>query len=143
MNRTVYYPFGKIRDVDSLKMLNAQLTLTKEIAKDPSLNSYELMRLAYKNSFIKFFKRSDTGFFEIVSARMSDKEITLPNYVHIGMALEDFLDLYFEKNINRYTQKISTVQLISGVDGIWQYYHFKNGVLSSINFNSDYTFNKD
>lgn len=143
MNRIVYYPFGKIRDVDSLKRINTRLTLNKELSKDSSLNSYELSRLVYRNSLIKFFKSTDTGFFEIVSAKIFDKEIELPNHIHVGMKIEDFLNLYFSENINRYTQKINVVQVISGIDGMWQYYHFKDRVLSSINFESDYTFDKD
>lgn len=142
MSKEVYYPFGKLKNEEQLKRISPYLQLKSESYKDSILDTVTLIRLSFKGSFLKFYNNSETGMFEIVSGKITNKEINVFKTVHLGMSMEDFLRIYFTKSIDKFTKEISVIELVSGIDGVWQHYEFKDNRLKQVTFVTDYTFDK-
>lgn len=102
-----------------------------------------MLKLFYKRSYLTFFNDSESNLLEMVSGEILDKEIVLPENISIGMTLANFVKIYSSGDLGSERQKIKIVKLISGLDGIWEYYTFKQGVLNSIRVETDYTFSKN
>ena len=143
MSRDAYYPFGRLKNEDELKRISPYLQLKSEFYKDSILDTVTLTRLSFKDSFLKFYNNSETGLFEIVSGKITNKEIHVYKTIHLGMSMEDLLSIYFTKSIDQFTNDISVIELVSGIDGIWQHYEFKNNRLKQVAFVTDYTFDKN
>jgi hypothetical protein len=143
MNRIVFYPLGKFQKIQDILTHDKNFSLAVEIDKSSLPDSIKLYKVKYKESFVKFFKDEDSNNFEIVSGKITDAAFMLDQNVHIGLKFKDFLNLYYKKDISSHCHEINVVELVSGVDGIWHFYNFKNDILTSIKFNSDYTFDKN
>ena len=143
-NRIIYYPFGRATQINELKNIDSHFKLTEERKRDKySGDTIKLHKLAYKASYLEFFKDSESELLEMTSGDILDKEIVLPDNIHIGMSLTDFMKLYFPGDIDCNNETIKIVKLISGLTGIWEYYIFKQGELTSIHIATDYTFDKN
>lgn len=143
MSKEAYYPFGRLKNTEQLKRISPYLQLKSESYKDSVLDTVTLIRLSFKGSFLKFYNNGETGMFEIVSGKITNEEINVYKTVHLGMSMEDFLRIYFTKNIDKFTKDISVIELVSGIDGVWQHYEFKDNRLKLVTFVTDYTFDKN
>ena len=140
-----YYPFGKVHHVDSLKGIFPKFKLLTVLDTDKTdlSDTITVYRFSYKRNFLKFLQEPDTHKFEIVSGNIVDSTIDLLNGTKVGMSKSAFLDLYFKTNVNKETEKINVVEFITGLEGMWHYYTFRNNRLVSIRFDTDYQVNKN
>lgn len=142
MNRNVFYPFGRLKAIAKLRSMFPHFDVRNELQRDSLTGNNTLTRFYTKKSFLKFVKSDDTGLYEIVSGRIYDGEVVLYSKISIGMPMEVFLNLFFSKRINKFTENTKVIELVSGVDGVWQRYQFKDHFLSSIKIDTDYTFDQ-
>lgn len=136
----LYYPFGSFSSVSALKKAGLKFAFQQE--SDASDTSVQIYRATFANSFVKLFQDDEKKKLEIVSGRILNKEIKLINGIRIGTSKRSFFSSFFKKpsTIEKTDHKV--IELISGLDGIRHYYAFKNSVITSIKFDSDYQFNK-
>jgi hypothetical protein len=144
VNGFFYYPLGKFHDSTALKNSLKSLNFKKEYVPDETSTSGKtlLYRFYNANSFVKYFYQPDTEEYEIVSGKITDQSLVLLNGTKIGMDKNDFFDLYFTKAVHNTARKINVVEFISGLEGIWHYYTFKDDKLAGIYFDTDYQLDK-
>lgn len=139
-----YYPFGKFHDMKSLLDVSKFLKFKREYARDKTDgDTIMLYRLYNDKTFIKFIDQPETSRFEIVSGDIKDTSVVLLNGTKIGMDRLAFLNLYFSQKAENELMRIRVVKIISGLDGIWHYYSFKDDKLSDIRFDTDYRVDKN
>ncbi|PWG78033.1 hypothetical protein DDR33_24295 [Pararcticibacter amylolyticus] len=136
-NRSFFYPFGRYKSISLIRSHNPLFNIIIEKAKLPNRSFTNIYKLIYKNSFVKLIKDPDLEGLGVVSGKIKDKGLKLQNGVEVGMTKSAFLNLYFNDSAPQF-EKIKVVEIISGAAGIWHYYYFKDDVLSSIAFDSDY-----
>src|SRR4051812_49280079 len=57
MNRIIYYPFGKANEIKKLKNIDPDFVTSNISARDKySGESIKLIKLSYKESYLKFYK---------------------------------------------------------------------------------------
>lgn len=135
-----YYPFGHCRDVASLKSHFPTFTFQSE--KDSTAEPMVLQRGTYKNSFIKLVYDTDKKQMQIVSGKIADSGITLPNGIFVGMSRQQLLNVFLKSERFVKDKQFRIVQITSVVDGIRHFYTLEGNGLKSIEFNTDYTLNK-
>jgi ABC-type branched-subunit amino acid transport system ATPase component len=113
----------------------------KQILDTGQHDSTTLNKFINKDNSLLIFKSSETKKVEIVKAKISDPNLILINSIRIGMSKRDFFDLFFNKVESIPIQDIKTIKFISGLDGIWNNYYFKNDKLEYYTFDTDYRFN--
>ncbi|WEA00665.1 hypothetical protein [Mucilaginibacter sp. SJ] len=144
MNRGIYYPFGKASELSRLKNVDSHFMASEEQTRDKYSNDHvTLYKLYYKDSYLKFFGAGESELLEITSGHIVNKEIIMPTNIHIEMTLADLMKVYFSGAVDSYTAGIKVVKLISGIEGIWEYYYFEKGALSLIKIKTDYTFDNN
>lgn len=140
-NRIIYYPFGRASKVSALASIDPHFKVTQEQSRNKfTRRPIKLFKLYYKESYLKFFIDSESGFLEMTSGNITNSEVTLPGSVRIGMPFADFIGEYLEKRASDRLQSTKVVELVSGLEGIWEYYNFEEGKLSSVRIKTDYTF---
>jgi len=138
-NKSLFYPFGKQKKITAFNIANKEYTIKKETAQ----GKITLHRLIYKNSFVKFVQDEENHLYQIVSAKIIDKEIVLNSGIHTGMPMQQILSILFYKNTIQHFKQVKVIELISALDGIQHYYIFKNAYLNCIVLNTDYIYNKN
>jgi hypothetical protein len=143
-NPFAYYPFGKFHNVNDFKnSLGAfEVASEKQYANnDTTLDLRELYNLSFNHSKIKVLAGPENSTIEIVSGIIIDGDIKLRNGFEIGITKDAVFDSLFIKKPDNYS-RINTIELESGLLGIWHYYKFNNDILMTISFDTDYQFKK-
>lgn len=122
----LFHPFNKT--VDPM-LFDSKLKFDIEKTGD---NVYLLI---YASSFLRLALSDETNVLEIIEAKIADKDIMLGDEIYVTMKKEDFYS-YFNL---AYDNSINTIEMISGLQGVWHYYHFRNDILESIYIKSDYS----
>jgi hypothetical protein len=139
----LYYPFGKFKTLNNLnqalKIFKDSLEIDSSVAPSPE----KLHRMTYKNSFLKFFYDDEKKTYEIVSGQIRDPEVTLLNNIKVGITKSDFMNIFFNRVTPKQMEGIKIIKMVSGLDGIFDYYYFDNDILTSIKLDTDYLFNKN
>jgi len=136
------YPFGKY-----LKTVNFKKALPLLTKMELNKTDKDICKFIYKSSYIKtFLSKSEDELSKktvwIVYAKIKDKEIALINGIKLEISKKEFLSKFFDQ-IPDDISKINVIELIRGLDGVWQYYDFKEDKLIEIHFDSDYTIDKN
>lgn len=142
----LFYPFGRYRDENILnerfkslkKSIDQQTDLQTRSSKSPLL-----IRFSINDSYIKYYYDRENKQFEIVSAKIFSSEILMNNKLGVNISKTDFMNKFSYSSTLPDTNKVSVIELISGLDGVWHYYTFENDTLKSIYVDTDYTFKKD
>jgi hypothetical protein len=138
------YPFGCFKQLEKLKHRLNYLDYKQEVY-DEKGEIVKLERFYSGNNFIKFYYVErfidNKTRFEIVSAKINDKDILLENGIHVGMNKEEFFS-YLPKSIKFDTSKIKVVKLYWDVLGVSHYYYI-NDTLTSITINTDFQVDKN
>ncbi len=132
--KQLFYPFGEF---NSLKFfLNANERVNFEIKTYPE----DIYRVAFENSYCKFYKNEETGLLDIVYANLNNSAIKLSNGVEVGSNSGKFYDLFFKKRVT--LENIRIVKIESLILGVVHYYHIKNDKIVKIIIDSDYQIDK-
>ena len=140
-SKWVYYPFGKIVDMNAVK--NTFRFCTVEF-QEYSDNSFIIAKVTNKtNSEILFCKdRSGDGYdttFLVVYADIYTNDLVINDCIVIGQSKSKVLD---ELGINK-DIKANCIELISALDGCRITFTFNGNILSRISIKSDYDFSND
>lgn len=132
--KQLFYPFGKFNNLKAF--LNANSRLNFETKTYPE----DIYRVAFENSYCKFYRNEETGLLDIVYAHVSNSGIKLSNGVEVGGNSGNFYDLFFKRRVT--LENIRIVKIESLVLGVIHYYHIKNGKIVKIIIDSDYQIDK-
>ena len=141
MSDFLYYPFGRFENENKFIDKNSFFTSSCILnIKDDDDSEYniELTQFTHKSSTL-FTINGESGFLEIVKLNVIDQEIKFINEIFVGMDKDTFFGKFF---INSNTKKLCNIKkivLVSGLQGIWHYYFFKNDHLDRIYIRTDYT----
>lgn len=142
----LFYPFGRYRDENVLderfkllrKSIDQQTDLKTRSSKAPLL-----IKFSINDSYIKYYYDRENKQFEIVSVKIFSSKILMNNQLGVNISKTDFMNKFSYSSPLPETNKVSVIELISGLDGVWHYYTFENDTLKSIYVDTDYTFKKD
>ena len=137
----LYYPFGKFYSPENVIKVLPQLTTMER-----NIKNKDIYKFIFKTSYVKTFLTEGICIgckknIEIVYAEIKDKEIVLKNGINLGISKKEFMNKFFDQNPVDFSE-INVIELVSGLDGIWQYYDFKENNLVKIHFDTDYTIDK-
>lgn len=123
----LYYPFGTFKNREGLKR-NFQAFYSEE---------NEFYYLKDEESYAKLVRDDGREALELIYAKISSPGIRLDNGIVIGMSKPEVFSKFF-KTMPVKMDSINVLKLESERKRIWHYYNFKNGVLDSFCFNTDY-----
>ena len=83
--------------------------------------------------------KNDSKRIQIVNAMIKDN-IKIVRDISIGMDKLTLLSLLGYSDCKDKLKNINVVECISGLDGVWLYFMFKENLLESILIRTDYTF---
>jgi hypothetical protein len=137
----LWNPFGIYDNIDDFLDF-----LPKEVFVKEQINDYgiEIYLVQINNSQIKVSVSEDwySGniVVNLVNAEIRDNVIVIANCIKTGMTKQAFIEMLNLKNTSN-SNEIKVVELISVIEGIWQYYTFnENDILTKIAIKSDYVF---
>lgn len=141
----LYYPFGHYRVEKKLnerfklmeKSIDMENGLKKRANKAPCLTEFSLNK-----SVIKFFYDKEKKQFELVFASIISPDIFLNHQLGVNISKTDFMNKFSTDMELPDLSKVSVIELVSGLEGVWHYYTFEKGLLKSIHIDTDYTFKK-
>jgi hypothetical protein len=139
----LYYPFGIHDNIEEfLSSLPKEMVVEKQI----KMNRIEIYHILFGNNNIEFFFGDDYYYgkdnfaIKIINAEIKDDTIEIVNCIKTGMTKQTFIEMLNLTN-TKDLKKIRVVELISILEGIWQYYTFnESDILTKIEINSDYVF---
>ena len=132
----VYYPYGKYRKFKDFQL--SHLTIKDSNYKIDTIGSnFIIINLENQNNIIQFTEYSETDKLELVSAIINDNDLKFNNDIKVGMNKNEFLSLFFTQ-VPKELEKISVIELASGLLGIWHYYNFSENKLRNITMKTDY-----
>lgn len=134
----IYYPFGKLTELNALISKYPSYLMSK-VYDQPDTTT--LFKISNKNNYFKFVNSPETGFFEVIHARILDPKIKFDNGIHVGMTTDSLYGLFFTKNVR--LDAIKKVKFTSALDGINHIYDISQGKIERIVIDSDYQFSKD
>lgn len=138
----LYYPFGIHDNIEKfLSSLPKEIGVEKQI-----MNRIEIYHILFGNNNIEVFFGDDYYYgkdnfaVKIINAEIKDNTIKVANCIETGMTKQTFIEMLNLTNTND-LNKIRVVELISILEGIWQYYTFnESDILTKIEIKSDYVF---
>ena len=129
----LYYPFGIFRNVNQYEK---RYPLLKRVLVTNKKGNNNLFKYKYKNSTIVIFMDKRI---QIVNAVIKDN-IKIARNISIGMDKLTLLSLLGYSDCKDKLKNINVVECVSGLDGVWLYFMFKENLLESILIRIDYTF---
>ena len=133
----LYYPFGIFRNVNQYEK---RYPLLKRVPVTSKKGNNNLFKYKYKNSTtVIFMDKNDSKRIQIVNAMIKDN-IKIVRDISIGMDKLTLLSLLGYSDCKDKLKNINVVECISGLDGVWLYFMFKENLLESILIRTDYTF---
>jgi hypothetical protein len=142
----LYYPFGKFKNLDQLTGYLKNLKHLNEYCytyNDSTTKKIKLETFTLNNSYIKICLNEDEKVYQIVYAKIINKDILLRKNIHVGISKENFIKIFSRRMNYEQIKNIHVIKLVSGLLGVWQYYYFTNNTLTSIIIDSDYQLNKN
>lgn len=126
---------------DFFKNINfeEQIELIEDVEEMAFDEPQTIYKLIYKDSFIKVYLNSYKENFDIISARIIDKELLLANKITVGMCKYDFFNTLFNNIIQSDIDIIEIFRNGDELGEIDQIFIFKNDTLSEIIIKSDYS----
>jgi hypothetical protein len=141
------FPFGKYNKLSNLMSRFKGFGYKEEFSNYGSNDQIKLNRFFIGNSYLKFAllegSYDQVKRFQIVSAKIYDKDIILSKGVHIEMTKKEFFSKLIGSTIHCNLLDIAVVRLRWDIVGVWHYYNFTGDTLASITIDTDYLLNKD
>lgn len=140
--KLLYYPFGVFNNIDELLNSFPKENVTK---KQRKINYIEIYLIQINSNTIEVLISEDycgknNIAINIINAEIKDSTIEIANCLKTGMTKQAFIKMLNLAKINNLNE-IKVIELISIVDGVWQYYTFnESDVLVKIEIKSDYVF---
>jgi hypothetical protein len=140
--KLLYYPFGIH---DNIEKFLSSLPKEAFAEKQRKMNGRETYVIQVKNNYIEVLVGDNycgkpNFAVNIVNTEIKDNTITVVNSIKTGMTKQAFIKMLNLTNTND-LNKIRVVELISILEGIWQYYTFnESDILTKIEIKSDYVF---
>lgn len=142
LNEQVVYPFGKWNSIEQY-ITDGQLRWNREVGYKHYLDSMHVSVNTLKRldgSNIDVFRSISTGLMEILSAHITDPEVSFVNGLHPGMTKNDAFNVFFDTYPTSYTTDITVLKVVSGAHEIEQVYTFKGQRLRLIEVRSRYKY---
>jgi hypothetical protein len=140
--KLLYYPFGLHNNIEEFLVSLPKETFAEKQIK---MNGRETYLMQVKNNYIEVligdnYCGKNNFIVNIVNAEIKDNTIKVVNSIKTGMTKRAFIEMLNLTNTNG-LNKIKVVELISILEGIWQYYTFnESDILTKIEIKSDYVF---
>jgi len=136
----LYFPLGEYKkDIDFLKD-HSDLELSRQEYSDNAGPIY-LYKFRNGHNFIKMIRNEESGFLDIVYARILDSNLVLQNNIAVGMSKSSFCQKFFRSKVN--LRSYNAVKIQSLILGVTHIYSFKGDKLEKIIVDSDYQVDKD
>ena len=132
----LYYPFGKYHSLNDFQ-LSQPILQDNSYSIDSTEKHFKVITLKSANNFLKLLASEESGNLEIIDAEIKDNDLRFSNDIKIGMSQKEFLSIFFHSVPNE-LEKVSVIELESGLTGIWHYYSFSKNKLKRISLISDY-----
>ena len=134
--RYLYYPFGRFKTIDQLKMSLKNFTFHTGRRDDAELDTAE-----YRDSKIIFvYDDGDHRSMEIVNGIIKDNDCGLLLGMKVGMKKKELIYKFIKEIDEGDYKSIKVLELISVVDGMWHYYTIEADTVKSIEFVTDRVF---
>lgn len=141
-NDFLYYPFGKFKNIQEIENKYPgiwQFSLANAYAYKDTTKKRQLHRLNAKNCELLLYFDSEKNILDLFFGKIGNNNaIKLINGFTVGISIRNFLEIILKKIPEKYIDNIAVVKFESGVTGIWHYYSFTNGVLTSIYMHSNH-----
>lgn len=141
------FPFGSYNKLNNLISRFEGIGFKEELSNYGSRIKIKMNRFFVKNSYIKFAllegSYDQIKRFQIVSAKIYDKDIILSKGVHVGMTKKEFFSKLIGNTVHYNLSDIKVVKLTWNIVGVWHYYNFTGDILTSIIIDTDSLLNKD
>ena len=142
------FPFGSYNKLNNLITRFEGIGFKEELSNYGSRIKIKMNRFFIRNSYTKFAliegSYDQIKRFQIVSAKIYDKDIILSKGVHVGMTKREFFSkLIGGTSIHYNSSDIKVVKLTWNIVGVWHYYNFTGDTLTSVIIDTDSLLNKD
>lgn len=131
----LYYPFGQYRSFKDFQ--SSQPIQDNSYSIDSIETEFKVITLKSVNNFLKLLASKESGNLEIINAEIKDNNLMFSNGVKIGISQKEFLSIFFY-SVPDELEKVSVIELESGLTGIRHYYSFSKNKLKRISLISDY-----
>lgn len=142
LSNYVIYPFGEWKSMEDY-ITNNQLHWYRESGYRQYFDSMEVSVNRMKrldDSYLDMFYSIWTKKVELLAGRINDPEVVLANGIHVGMAKDDVLKVFFKKYPKSYTAEVAVLKVISGAGEVAEIYTFKGEKLRHIKIETAYKY---
>ncbi|MDP3462942.1 MAG: hypothetical protein Q8S18_09160 [Bacteroidales bacterium] len=139
-NRILFYPFGKYPNFEEFK----DEYLIKHginVKIDSAFNIFRIFSIDNNMTNVKLIENTETKKLELFTATINDNSFELFYDIRIGMKKDEVFLKFFVKTPSE-LNRIRTIKIVSGLEGIWYYFNFSTKeLLENIIIESDYIIN--
>ena len=142
LSNYVIYPFGEWESMEQY-ITDNQLHWYRESDYRKYFDSMEVSVNRMKrldDSYLDMFYSIWTRKVELLGGRINDPEVILANGIHVGMAKDDVLKVFFKKYPKSYTSDVQVLKVISGAGEVAEIYTFKGQKLRHIKIETAYMY---
>ena len=142
MSNQVIYPFGVWESMEDY-ITDNQLHWYRESDYRKYFDSMEVSvnrMTRLDGSYLDLFYSIWTRKVELLGGRINDPEVKLANGIHVGMAKDDVLKVFFKKYPKSYTSEVAVLKVISGAGEVAEIYTFKGEKLRHIKIETAYKY---
>lgn len=142
LSNFIIYPFGQWESMEQY-ITDNQLHWYRESGYRKYFDSMEVSVNRMKrldDSYLDMFYSIWTRKVELLGGRINDPEVKLANGIHVGMAKDDVLKVFFKKYPKSYTSEVAVLKVISGAGEVAEIYTFKGEKLRHIKIETAYKY---